>query len=88
VYSGTSDWPFKGKNTLYRYHIEDPVRFRKSIKVTIEHGHANKLSNDYSSTAYYYLSAPAPAGPPLLSVAERLPRPNEPVYSVKKRVDE
>jgi hypothetical protein len=88
VYSGTSDWPFKGKNTLYRYHIEDPIRFRKSIKVTIEHGHANKLSNDYSSTAYYYLSAPAPAGPPLVSVAERLPRPNEPVYSVKKRVDE
>ena len=83
LYSGTPDWPWKGKNSLYRYHIEDPIRFRKSIRVTIEHGHANKLSNDYSSTAYYYLSEPAKAGPPLPPVAERLPRPNEPQYEVK-----
>ncbi|WP_201305313.1 DUF2961 domain-containing protein [Paenibacillus puerhi] len=26
------------KWSLYRFHIEDPVRFKKSIKVTIEHG--------------------------------------------------
>ena len=39
---------------MYRFHIEDPIHFRESIKVTIEHGHANDLSNDYSSTAYWY----------------------------------
>lgn len=75
LYSGTEEWHWKGKNTLYRYHIEDPIRFRKSICVSIEHGHANKLSNDYSSTAYYYLSEPKKAGPKLLPVEERLPRP-------------
>ena len=78
--SGNPEWKWKGKNTVYRYHIEDPLRFQKSILVSIEHGHANKLSNDYSSTAYYYLSAPGRGGPPLPGVEERLPRPDEPVY--------
>ncbi len=62
------------KQSVYRYHIEDPVRFRKSIHVSIEHGHANKLSNDYSSTAYYYLTEPTRGGPPLPSAEERIPR--------------
>lgn len=65
---------------MYRYYIEDPIRFRKSIRVTIEHGHANSLSNDYSSTAYYYLSKPKRGGPKLPPVEMRLPRPNEPTY--------
>lgn len=76
LYSGTEEWPWKGKNSVYRYHIEDPIRFQKSILVSIEHGHANKLSNDYSSTAYYYLSEPKKGGPDLLPVEERLPRPD------------
>ena len=81
LYSGTDKWRWKGKNTVYRYHIEDPLRFKKSILVTIEHGHANKLSNDYSSTAYYYVREPRRGGPVLLPVEERLPRPNEPIYN-------
>ncbi len=80
LYNGTPGWKWKGKQSAYRYHIEDPIRFRKSIHVSIEHGHANKLSNDYSSTAYYYLSEPARGGPPLPPVEERLPRPDEPPY--------
>ncbi len=76
LYSGTDEWHWKGKNTVYRYHVEDPIRFRKSILVNIEHGHANNLSNDYSSTAYYYLSEPKKSGPDLLPVEERLPRPD------------
>lgn len=74
VYSGTPEWPFAGKNSMYRFHIEDPVRFRKSIRVTIEHGEANALSNDYSSTAYWYQHEPHRPFPPLPPVAERLPR--------------
>ena len=35
----------------YRWHLADPVRFNKKIKVTMEHGHANHLSDDWSSTA-------------------------------------
>jgi hypothetical protein len=74
LYQGTDDWPYRGKNTLYRYHIEDPIFFEKSIKVTIEHGHANKLTNDYSSTAYWYQAEPHQAFPPILPSAARLPR--------------
>lgn len=74
VYSGNSDWPWSGKNSMYRFHIEDPIRFQKSIRVTIEHGHANKLSNDYSSTAYWYQTEPHKPFPQLLSVEMRLSR--------------
>ena len=74
VYSGNSDWPWSGKNSMYRFHIEDPVRFKKSIRVTIEHGHANKLSNDYSSTAYWYQHEPHKLFPKLLPVEQRMPR--------------
>jgi len=80
LYNGTEEWRWKGKQTIYRYYIEDPIRFRKSIKATIEHGHANKLSNDHASTAYYYLSKPMRGGPRLPPVHERLPRPNEEIF--------
>jgi D-arabinan exo alpha-(1,3)/(1,5)-arabinofuranosidase (non-reducing end) len=59
LYSGNdAGFLFGGKNSMYRYHIKDPIHFRKSIRVTIEHGHANLLSNDYSSTAYWYQQEP------------------------------
>ncbi|MCG8591279.1 MAG: DUF2961 domain-containing protein [Proteobacteria bacterium] len=78
VYSGTEAWPWGGKNCMYRFHIEDPIAFERSIRVTIETGHNNALANDYVSTAYWYQvgrRAPIRALPP---VAERLPRPDPP----------
>ncbi len=42
------------ENGAYRFHLEDPVRFRESIRVTIEHGHNNSRTDDYSSVAYWY----------------------------------
>jgi len=74
IYSGTPDWPWSGKNSMYRWHIEDPVHFRESIRVTIEHGHANDLSNDYSSTAYWYQTEPHAPFPSLPAPELRLPR--------------
>jgi len=64
---------FLGKTSMYRFHVADPVRFTKSIKVTIEHGHANNFANDYSSTAFWYQSEPHGAFPALLPAAERRP---------------
>jgi len=78
VYSGTQDWPWGGKNSMYRFHVEDPVRFEKAIRVTIETGHANELANDYSSTAYWYQLGRSELLPPLPPLAERLPRPDPP----------
>lgn len=71
---GGPNW--SGKISLYRFHIEDPIHFQKSIRVTIEHGHANRRSDDYSSTAYWYQTEPHQAFPPLPPVADRLPRPD------------
>lgn len=55
---GSDTQEYFGKWSMYRFHIEDPVRFKKSIKVTIEHGHANDQGNDYSSVAYWYQIGP------------------------------
>lgn len=66
----------------YRFHIVDPIYFERSIRVTFEHGHANHLSDDWSSTAYWYQTLPSkPFG--IAPVAERLPnkiaRPQAPL---------
>jgi hypothetical protein len=44
-----------GLFTVYRFHVLDPIAFRKSIRVTVEHGHGNDAGNAFSSVAYYYL---------------------------------
>lgn len=71
---GGPNW--SGKSSYYRFHIEDPIHFRKSIKVTIEHGHANHRADDISSTAYWYQLEPHKPFEPLPPVEQRLPRPD------------
>ena len=46
------------QNSSYRWFVTDPIRFKKSIKYTLEHGHANNFENDYSSMAYWYQMEP------------------------------
>lgn len=75
LYQGTQDWKWRGKNSVYRYHVEDPIFFEESIRVSIEYGHGNSLTNDYSSTAYWYQAEPHAPFPEMLPVAQRLPRP-------------
>ncbi len=73
----TGGYMFTGKHSWYRWHIPDPVRFQRSIRVSIEHGHANRLTHDYSSTAYWYQLEPhRPFG--ILPAEERLPRADWP----------
>ncbi len=63
-----------GRYCLYRWHIESPVTFEKSIRVTIEHGHANNRSDNFYSTAYWYQAEPHAAFPALPAPATRVPR--------------
>ena len=68
---GGGNW--SGHVSLYRFHVEDPVTFERSIRVTIEHGHDNKRSDDFSSVAYWYQVEPhRPFS--ILPVRERVPR--------------
>lgn len=60
-----------GTNGMYRFYLTDPLRFRKSIRVTIEHGHGNNKSNDYSSVAFWYQRGVNASLPPLAPLAER-----------------
>jgi hypothetical protein len=62
-----------GRYALYRWHLEDPVTFDKSIKVTIEHGHANDRSDNFFSAAFWYQTEPHAKFPALPPVAERIP---------------
>lgn len=78
LYSGNPSWPWGGKNSMYRFHVEDPVRFEREIRVTIETGHANALANDVSSTAYWYQQGRSEPLPPLPPASERLPHPDPP----------
>lgn len=54
-----------GRYCLYRWHTESFITFEKSIKVTIEHGHANDRADDFYSVAYWYQTEPHAAFPPL-----------------------
>jgi hypothetical protein len=74
LYGGSSlhaqDVP--GYTVAYRFHVVDPIRFTSRIRVTIEHGHGNHLSDDWSSTAYWYQLPPSPEAT-ILPVSRRLP---------------
>ena len=61
-----------GYQTSYVFHVENPVRFSREIKVTIEHGHGNHLANEMSSVAYWYAEAPTRVVGPL-PVEQRMP---------------
>lgn len=59
---------------VYRFHTDSPVTFEKSIKVTIESGHANHRADNFYTVAYWYQSEPHKPFPSLPGVQERIPR--------------
>jgi hypothetical protein len=63
-----------GRYCLYRWHTESPITFEKSIRVTMEHGHANHRSDDFYTTAYWYQTEPHAAFPALPTPADRVPK--------------
>ncbi len=67
------DFQAGSKATVYRFHIPDPIPFKKSLRMAIEHGHANDRSDFYSSVAYWYQTEPHRPFPPLPAVSDRLP---------------
>ena len=69
--TGHTDW--EGQWTMYRHRDRDPIPFRHSIRVTVEHGHNNTRADDYSSTAYWYQKGPT-AAPELPPAPQRVPR--------------
>jgi ribosomal protein L24E len=76
-----------GYQTSFVHHLENPVRFSKEIKVTIEHGHANHLANEMSSVAYWYADKPTRiAAPPSVAKRQRVEKNADGSWNLSKRV--
>ncbi len=63
-----------GRWCVYRWHLPDPIRFRQSLRMTLEHGHANARSDNYYSVGYWYQNEPHAAFPALPSALDRHPQ--------------
>jgi hypothetical protein len=80
-------YPFYGheggevpKHSLYRWHVADPIRFAKDLRVTIQalgwwpNGKFQPLTDDIASVAYWYQVEPHGQFPSLPERAARFPR--------------
>jgi hypothetical protein len=61
------------RTSVYRFHLDSPVPFTKSMKASIEHGHANHRSDNFYSVAYWYQAEPHQPFPALPDVDQRIP---------------
>jgi len=68
---------------LYRWHIPDPVRFQRDLRVTIQalgwwgsgpQAKFQPLTDDIASVAYWYQAPPSPRLPGLPGINERVQR--------------
>ena len=62
-----------GRYCLYRWHADNPIAFRRYIKHTIEHGHADDRADCFYSVGYWYQSEPYTAFPAFPDVTARIP---------------
>lgn len=45
---------FDGRFVVYRWHLVDPIEFNKSLRASIEAGHANECAQHYESLGIWY----------------------------------
>ncbi len=72
VNEATAEYSYAGHNRAYRFYAANPVRFRRSLKVTLENQYVapgtaydfkgqQGASDDYTTVAYYYMEGAQPA---------------------------
>ena len=62
------------RTSVYRFHLDSPITFTKSLRATIEHGHGNHRSDNFFSVAYWYQTEPHGAFPVMPPLEQRWPR--------------
>lgn len=67
----TGQTGFLGRTHCYRFLLEDPIYFERSLRASIEHGHNNVLTLDLATVAYWYQTEPHKPFDPLPSKAAR-----------------
>ncbi len=105
-YFGTAyfdQWGIVGGHTsAYRWHVEDPIVFEKSIKVTFEHWgwmsvdenpegkqHSwNEREDDYASVAFWYQTGRPTPGPPLPPGEKRVLPNLDLIFPAEKALEE
>lgn len=66
-------------NTCYRWHVQDPVPFSKSLLMQLEHGSQGgnedrkPFTNHYTTVSYFYLNNPEGDSPALPAYKDRVP---------------
>lgn len=84
AYGGPQDYMLHGapvvgrelageRSSMYRFHFDSPIPFTKSMRASMEHGHANHRSDNFYSVAYWYQSEPHAPFPALPDVDQRIP---------------
>jgi hypothetical protein len=63
-----------GRYLCYRWHGDNPVTFRRYLKHTMEHGHANHRADNFYSACYWYQAEPYVDFPALPKAEDRIPR--------------
>ncbi|MFX1252597.1 MAG: glycoside hydrolase family 172 protein [Promethearchaeota archaeon] len=81
VYDGGEDYTGL---SYYRWFIEDPIIFEKKLKFTIEHGHANRRNDYFSTVAYWYLDKPSNSFGDISTAKTRIPPPFKPIATNPK----
>src|SRR5258706_8480425 len=62
------------RTSVYRFHLDSPIPFTKSLRATIEHGHANHRSDNFFSVAYRHQTEHHTPFPALPSLDQRIPK--------------
>lgn len=73
-----------GRTHCYRFFLEDPIYFEKSLRASIEHGHANVLTLDLCTVAYWYQMEPHKVFPAILPKEKRQNMPEIGVVDVHR----
>jgi hypothetical protein len=72
--------PLTGRVAVYRFDLQAPLPFRRSLRVEVDHGFDNLIAADYSSVAYWYQEEPHQPYPTLPPSPQR--RPSCPVLNL------
>ncbi len=73
-----------GRTHCYRFMLEDPIYFEKSLRASIEHGHNNNLTLDLCTVAYWYQTEPHKMFPVLPLKEKRANMPEISVVDIHK----
>ncbi|MFQ3549784.1 MAG: glycoside hydrolase family 172 protein [Armatimonadota bacterium] len=77
--------PELADNSFYRFHLEDPIPFKKTFRMTMRHGAVNERTDDYSTVAFWYQTLPFKKFPELPKAEDRYPsRPDNPQEEIKQ----